>query len=256
MLDAAMKDGAGATRKLLTDLNLKPACVNLPTDFRRDDEEFRKSIVKLESAAAFAQSIGCPRMMTYIMSSSPVPKNDLRRTYKQRFTEIARILARHDVRLGLEFLGPMMFRKLNPHEFIWRMPEMLAFAKECGPNVGLTVDAWHWCHAGGTIQDILDAKGRIVVVHFDDSPDLPPEMIQDSERLLPGEGIIQLPKFLQALRDAGYQDGLSLEVFSRRLKQFPPAESARLCLEAGRKVLAQAGIREDPNGKELAVWAE
>ncbi len=243
-LDAAMKDGAGATGKLLADLKLRPAFVNLPVEFRKGDAEFRESLARLEPAAAFAQAIACPRMMTYIMPSSSTPKDELRRIYKQRFTEIARVLSNYGVRLGLEFLGPVMFRKRESHEFIWRMPEMLAFAKECGPNVGLTVDAWHWCHAGGTIQDILDARGRIIVVHFDDSPDLPPELIRDNERLLPGEGVIQLTRFLHALRDAGYNEGLSIEVFGRGLKELPPRESARLCLEAGRKVLAQAGIGE------------
>ena len=44
-----------------------------------------------------------------------------------------------------------------PNEFIWKPAEMLAFAKECGPNVGLLLDSWHWHHAGGTVKDILDA---------------------------------------------------------------------------------------------------
>ena len=73
------------------------------------------------------------------------------------------------------------------------MNEMLEFAKECGSNVGLTLDAWHWHHAGGTPEDIVAAgKDRIVVVHFDDSARLPPEEVRDNERLLPGEGVINL----------------------------------------------------------------
>jgi hypothetical protein len=31
---------------------------------------------------------------------------------------------------------------------------MLVFAKECGSNVGLTLDAWHWHHADGSAADI------------------------------------------------------------------------------------------------------
>ncbi len=54
---------------------------------------------------------------------------------------------------------------------------------------------------------------RIVTVHFDDAPNLPPEQIRDNERLLPGEGVINLTGFLQALQKIGYQDALSVEVF-------------------------------------------
>jgi sugar phosphate isomerase/epimerase len=123
------------------------------------------------------------------------------------------------------------------------MNEMLAFAKECGSNVGLTLDAWHWHHAGGTVADILAAgQDRIVVVHFDDAPNLPPEEIRDNQRLLPTEGAIDLTGFLQALRKIGYKDSLSVEVFGRGLKEMPPEQSAKLCLEYSRRVLRQAGI--------------
>jgi sugar phosphate isomerase/epimerase len=244
-LDDAMKAGVDATRKMLSDLKLRPAFVNLPVEFRKDESAFRAGLARLEDAAPFAAAIGCPRMMTYIMPSSDTPKDELRRIYKQRFTECANIMARSHCRLGLEFLGPLHLRRMFKYEFIWKMPDMLAFAKECGSNVGLTLDAWHWYHAGGTVNDILAAGAeRIVVVHFDDSPNLPPDQIRDNERLLPGKGVIDLVAFLHALEKAGYKDSLSIEVFSKQLKQMPPEESARLCLEAGRAVLRKAGIEE------------
>ena len=244
MLDAAMADGVVKTRALLAELKLKPAFINLPVEFRKDDEAFKASLPKLEDAGPFAAAIGCPRVMTYLMSSSPTPKDELRRIYKARLSECARILARSHCRLGLEFLGPLHIRRSNPHEFIWKMPEMLEFAKECGSNAGLTLDAWHWHHAGGTVSDILNAKGRIVVVHFDDSAKLPPEEIRDNQRLLPGEGVIDLAGFLKALQTIGYKDSLSVEVFGRGLKELPAEEAARLCLESGRAVLKRAGIVE------------
>ncbi len=244
-LEDAMKAGVDATRRMLADLKLRPAFVNLPVEFRKDDAAFRAGLAKLEEAAPFAAAIGFPRMMTYIMPSSDTPKDELRRIYKQRFTECANILARSHCRLGLEFLGPLHLRRMFKYEFIWKMPDMLEFAKECGSNVGLTLDAWHWYHAGGTVNDILAAGAeRIVVVHFDDSPELPPDQIRDNERLLPGKGVIDLVAFLHALDKIGYRDSLSIEVFSKQLKQMPPEESARLCLEAGRAVFRKAGIEE------------
>ena len=172
MLDPAMKAGAGATNKLLRDLKVRPSMISAPVEFRKDDAAFKASLPKLEAAAQFAAAIDCPRMMTYIMPSSETPKDELRRIYKQRFTECSRILAKSNIRLGLEFLGPLHLRKAFPHEFIWRMNEMLEFAKECGPNIGITLDAWHWHHAGATVQDIVNAgRERIVDVHFDDAPD-------------------------------------------------------------------------------------
>ncbi len=245
MLKPAMQAGAETTNKLLTKLKVRPAVLDFPVEFRKDDATFQAGLAQLPQAAEFAAAIHCPRMVTYIMSSSDTPKEELRRVYLQRFTESARILARSNVRLGLEFLGPLHLRKQFRHEFIWRMNEMLEFAKECGPNVGLLLDAWHWHHAGATTEDIVNAgRQRIVHVHFDDAPNLPPDQIRDNERLLPGEGIINLTGFLRALQQIGYTDALSVEIFGRGLNKVPPEEAARMGLEASLKVFKKAGVPE------------
>jgi sugar phosphate isomerase/epimerase len=244
-LEAAMKQGYDSNRKLFQEVKIRPAITDFPVEFRKDDATFRATLPKLEEAGPFAAAIGCPRMMTYIMPSSTTPKDELRRIYKKRFTESANILARSHVRLALEFLGPLHLRRMYPHEFIWRMPEMLEFAKECGSNVGLLLDAWHWHHAGASTADIIAAgKDRIVHVHFDDAPKLPPEQIKDDERLMPGEGVINLTGLLKALKQIGYQDALSVEVFGRGLKEMTPEEGAKLGLESARAVFRKAGIEE------------
>ncbi len=242
-LAAAMKAGLAATNNLLDDLKIKPAAVGLPVEFRKDDAAFRQDLEKLGDAASFSAAIGCPRMITWIMPSSKTPKAELRALYLKRFRACADVLARSHVRLGLEFLGPLHLRQMEPNEFIWRMPEMLAFARECGSNVGLLLDVWHWYHAGATTADIVKAgKDGIVHVHFSDAPKLPPDQIRDNERLMPGEGVINLNAFLMALHEIGYQDALSVEVFGRHLKDMTPEEGARLGLETSRAVMRKAGV--------------
>jgi sugar phosphate isomerase/epimerase len=244
MLEPAMQAGVRATNELLASLKIRPAVIDFPVEFRKDDATFKASLARLEAAARFAAAIHCPRMITYIMPSSDTPKDELRRIYRQRFTESAHILARSNVRLGLEFLGPLELRKAHRFEFIWRMNDMLAFAKECGPNVGLLLDSWHWHHAGATPEDIIAAgRDRIVHVHFNDSSNLPPEQIHDSQRLLPGEGVINLMGFLQALQTIHYNDALSVEVFGRT-KDMTPQAAAKAGLESSLAVFHKAGVPE------------
>ena len=211
-------------------------------DFRKDDATFEASLAQLDEAARFAAAIHCPRTFTYIMSSSDTPAAELRATYKTRFVKSAQILAKHNVRLGLEFLGPLELRKKFKYEFIWKMADMLAFVKECGENVGLTLDSWHWHWAGATTQDILTAgRQRIVNVHFNDAPNVPPEQAHDNQRLLPGEGVINLVGFLRALHEIGYRDSLSVEVFGR-LNDKTPEEAAKMGLDASLAVFKKAGV--------------
>ncbi|MEZ5353856.1 MAG: sugar phosphate isomerase/epimerase family protein [Bryobacteraceae bacterium] len=239
----AMEQGLSPTRKLLTDLHLKPAVTGLPVEFRRDEETFRKGLEQLEAAAQFSAAIGCPRMTTWIPSWCELPKAEQRKIWLERFKRCAGILARSNVRFGLEFLGPLHLRRRGPHEFIWRMDEMLAFAADCGPNVGVLLDSWHWHHAGGTAKDIESTpEARIVHVQVADSQDLPPEKIVDSERLMPGEGVADLTGFFQALRKIGYAGGVSPEVFGRGLKEMDPKAGAKLGLETTLAVMKKAGV--------------
>jgi sugar phosphate isomerase/epimerase len=244
MLRPAMEAGVNATNDLLSSLKIRPAVIDFPVEFRKDDATFKASLTQLEAAAQFAALIHCPRMITYIMPSSGTPRDEQRQIYKQRFTESARILAHHNVRLGLEFLGPLELRKAHKYEFVWRMNDMLTFARECGPNVGLLLDSWHWHHAGATTEDIV-AAGRdgIVHVHFNDAPKLPPEQIHDDQRLLPGEGVINLTGFLQALQSIHYNDALSVEVFGRT-KDMTPEAAAKAGLDSSLAIFRRARVRQ------------
>ena len=239
----AVKDGLEATRSLLATGKLTPAVAGFPVEFREDDAAFKRDLGKLESAAQFVAAIGCPRMSTYILSSAERPKAEQRKIYKERLHPAVDILARSHVRLGLEFLGPLHLRTMFPYEFIWRMDEMLEFAKEIGPNVGLELDSWHWHHASATVKDIISAgKENIINVQVNDAPSLPPEKIRDDERLMPGEGIIDLVGFFGALKEIGYDEGISPEVFGRGLKNIPSEEGARLGFETTRAVMRKAGV--------------
>lgn len=242
-LGKAMNEGADSTRALFKELKLHPAATDFPVEFRKDDAAFQDGLKKLPAAAQFAARIGCPRMITWIMSSGDLPKPEQRKIYKDRFQAAAEVLRKSNVRLGLEFLGPLHIRRMFKHEFIWRMDEMTELARECGPNVGLLLDSWHWHHAGATAQDIVNAgKQRIVHVHLADAAQLPPEQVKDNERLIPGEGVVNWKAFLGALKQIGYQDGMSPEIFGRGLAQKPPEEAAKMALEGALKVMRDAGI--------------
>jgi sugar phosphate isomerase/epimerase len=123
------------------------------------------------------------------------------------------------------------------------MDEMLAFARECGPNVGLLLDAWHWHHAGGKPEDIVKAgRDAIVHVHVSDSPKLPADEIRDNQRLMPGDGVIDLTGFFRALGKIGYRDAVSVEVFGDFLKEMGPEKAALTGFEKTRAVMQKAGV--------------
>ena len=242
-LGGATETGPAETRKLLAELKLKPSVVGLPVNFREDDGKFREDLKKLPAAARLAAAIGCPRFGTWLLPAYDLPQPEMTRIYRERLGACGEVLRGQGIRLALEFVSPWHLRTSKAYLWKYRMDEMLEFAVECGPNVGVLLDSWHWHHAQGTVQNILDAgREKIVHVQTADAPDLPPEKIQDFERLMPGEGTIDLDGFFGALKKIGYADGVSPEVFGRGLREMSAEDGAALGLDWTRRTMRHAGI--------------
>ena len=88
-------------------------------------------------------------------------------------------------------------------------------------------------------------KSRIVHLHLSDAQERPPEEVLDNQRLMPGEGIVNLVGFLQALKKIGYQDGISPEPLGRIPKDMAAEDAARLGLETTQAVMKKAGGLDD-----------
>ena len=237
--------GADATRALLDRLKLRASIVNLPVQAGRgDDAAFQAGLKPLDDDAQFSASIGCLKMMQTLPPTSPTPKAEYRPLYRDRIAAIAEVLQRAKIRLGLEFLGVQQFRaRPNANEFIWQMGEAVELAKDCGPNVGVVLDAWHWHHSRSTVGDILSAgKARIVHVHVSDAKQQAPEEVRDNQRLMPGEGVIDLVDFFRALKTIGYEDGVSPEPLGRIPPEMSADDAAKLGLETTTAVMKSAGV--------------
>jgi len=254
--------GVDATRALLAELNIVPTIVNLPMrdPLGPDDAAFDAQLPKLDEDAALCQAIGCSRFQFVL---GPTTLNG--ETKSQRWTHVQRrlssispILAKHGMRMGLEFLGPLVFRMRRPGPggappdstlpppvpFVWTLEDTLGLAEASGPSIGVTLDAWHWYHSKGTVADIRAASAsRIVHVHVSDARPMPAEQVRDDMRWLPGEGVIDLVGFFQALKSIGYRGGVAPETIGPRIPaDMPPEESARIALEATLKVMRKAGV--------------
>ena len=270
---AAREAGVEATRALLAELKIQPTIVNLPMQAPTDVDEvaFKAQLPKLAEDAAFCAAIGCHRFQMVLRATTGGPSKEERwKVVRDRLAAISDVLQKHDVRLGLEFLGPLVFRTraagggrgrrgggpaidpnappppppAPPVPFVWTLPETVKLSAESGPNIGATLDAWHWYHSGGTVADILATPAsRIIHVHVSDAREMPPEQVEDNMRLLPGEGIIDLVGFFKALGQIGYQGGVAPETIGPRIPDsMPPEESARLALEMTAAVMKKAGV--------------
>jgi sugar phosphate isomerase/epimerase len=251
-LGPAKTAGLDATKALFAELKIVPSIVNLPVarpfPFGGEDAAFKDALKPLAEDAAFVAAVGCSKMMLVLPASTTTPKAEMRKLAVDRLSAISEVLTKANVRLGLEFLGPLYFRTGRaggpPAEpFIWNMPEAVALAKDTGSNMGVVCDVWHWHHSNSTVKDILDAGAqRIVHVHVSDAKASAPEDVRDNQRVMPGEGIIDLTAFFQALQKAGYAGGVSPEPLGRVPNEMSPEEGAKLALDTTLAVMKRAGL--------------
>jgi sugar phosphate isomerase/epimerase len=252
-LGSAKTAGLDATKALFAELKIIPTIVNLPMarpfPFGGEEPAFKEALTPLAEDAAFVSAVGCTKMMLVLPASTTTPKAEMRKLAVDRLSAISEVLRKTGVRLGIEFLGPLYFRTGRaggpPAEpFIWNMPEAVALAKETGSNMGVVLDVWHWHHSNSTIKDILDAGAqRIVHVHVSDAKASAPEDVRDNQRVMPGEGIIDLTAFFQALQKAGYGDGVSPEPLGRVPNDMSAEDGAKLALDTTLAAMKKAGVR-------------
>ncbi|MGO9340987.1 MAG: sugar phosphate isomerase/epimerase family protein [Acidimicrobiales bacterium] len=151
----------------------------------------------------------------------------------EAFAGLCRRAHEHGLLVQLEFLP-------------WsRIPDLHAaweVVRDAGQdNGGITIDAWHYFRSGPdpALLERIPAC-HIVGVQLSDGPSSPETDLLDAtlhERLLPGEGEMDLASLVAALRRTGTGAPFGVEVFSDQLHQLPAAAAAARAGDAARSVL-------------------
>jgi 2-keto-myo-inositol isomerase len=98
-------------------------------------------------------------------------------------------------------------------------------------GIDLVLDSCHWHASGSQPLDGCPVE-RLALVHLNDAPDKPPRLIEDADRVLPGEGVIKLGDLRRELKARGYEGPWSLETFNPGYWKEDPVAVARRGLEA------------------------
>jgi sugar phosphate isomerase/epimerase len=246
-LDAAAlveRHGMENARRLLTGSGIVIGSFGLPVEWRTTEEAFLEGLQKLASSAAAAAALGCKSCCTYILPSTDLKAAHFMALATRRLRICSQILGAYGIRLGLEFVGPHHLRTRWANPFIWTLEETLDWIEAIGKsNVGLLLDAYHWYTNGLTAADIEALRAeQIVHVHINDAPNVPFKEALDNGRIYPGEGVIDLVGFLQALQKIGYKGAVSQEILTAEAPNQSPEELVLRSKAGFDKVFGAAGL--------------
>ena len=102
------------------------------------------------------------------------------------------------------------------------------------PRIGVLFDTAHYHVTPTKLEDIDGESVRFIKhVHLNDMPNIPADLAhRDFDRVLPGEGVLDLPGIISALEGNGYGGFFAIELFIADLWALPAEEAARRCYES------------------------
>jgi len=208
----------------MKDKGVRYGAGGLPVEFRRQEDRFRRDLAQLPRQAKILNRLGVTRVATWLMPGH----NELTylenfKQHETRLREAAKVLKDHDIRLGLEFVGPRTSRGRFRFPFVSTQIGMMELVDAIGTgNVGLLLDSWHWYTSHGTIEEMQQLSARdIIHVHLNDAPaGIPVDEQVDNRRKLPvTTGVIDMKAFLNTLVKIGYDGPAECEPFDQELRQ-------------------------------------
>jgi sugar phosphate isomerase/epimerase len=193
-------------------------CMELQAMVVTDDEQ-----ATLAEADEFAAMIDVLQP-DYLMTGFPgEPTDQAVANYRAAVARLPR-----GPRVGLEFLPNLPICDIGAARSVLRRAEL--------PDAGVVVDAWHFFHGPSQWSDLEELPiGEVAFVQFSDHPalesdDLAYEMLQ--RRALPGQGQLDLGRFVSVFDDKGYDGMVGVEIMSEALRQLSYEEFARQAHDA------------------------
>ena len=223
---------AGKLRTLLDENGVTPIHCGWSAGLRSSRADFAAALPQAVEEMAFVAGYGCKggTLVLPFRREADVPDPDLADTL-DRIGQIADAALAKGLMIVLEFVG-LHIPDAPAHTYHDLAGTLDLLRQVRQPNVGVLLDAYHWYLSDGTAADIAAIPaGTPLFVHINDAPPGDVATLDDSMRLLPGEGVIDLDAFLGAIAARGYDGPVSLELFSERLRALPPEEAARRAYE-------------------------
>ncbi|MCW8133002.1 MAG: sugar phosphate isomerase/epimerase [Planctomycetota bacterium] len=99
------------------------------------------------------------------------------------------------------------------------------------PRVGILFDPAHYHCTSSKFEDLTPAViAKILHFHVDDMRDKPGELSNcNSDRVLPGEGTLDVKGLIARLEAHGYRGLFSIELFNKDIWALPPEAAAQKC---------------------------
>lgn len=214
-LKKAQSKGPEQAARFIASANIHVGAFELPLNWRGDEELYKQELQGLDGIAQLFAAGGA-RVVTATVqpANEEYPYHENFELHRQRLAEIAEILAKHEMQIGISLVSAPEPREGKSYQFICDAEAILTLLKSvAAPNVGLSLDTWNWHFGGGSVEQVKSlAAEQIISISIADAPaDVDAATISDLQRRLPAEdGVVNNREMLLALNEMGVDGPLTL----------------------------------------------
>ena len=228
-------EGMAAARRLLADLGLKAVSLGSALRLAEPGVLRSKALEDLKSKAGLAAELGIDRLVCPCAATERFGVDDYTRGV-DNLREAGEIVKPLGITAMLEFT--------RGSTFIGTLPTALDMTRRAAhPNVRPMLDCYHFWAGLSKFEDLdLIHDGEIHHVHFQDTPGMPREQLDNTTREIPGQGVSPLVPILRKLGEKKYRGPLSVELFYPRYQQADPYEIALRVRRKAEPILRQVGV--------------
>ncbi|QHZ45010.1 MULTISPECIES: 2-keto-myo-inositol isomerase [unclassified Bacillus (in: firmicutes)] len=190
--------------------HIKPLALNALVFFNNRDEEGYKSIItEFKGMMETCKALGVKYVVAVpLVTEEKILKEDIKKSSVSVLTELSDIAEPYGVKIAVEFVG---HPECTVNTFSQAYDILNTVNRD---NVGLVFDSFHFHAMGSNLEDLKQADGKkIFIYHIDDTEDFPIGILRDEDRVWPGQGAIDLDAHLSTLKEIGFSDVVSVELF-------------------------------------------
>jgi 2-keto-myo-inositol isomerase len=215
---------------------IKPYAFNaLESITFRDAAGYRKIKDDLTFLCETGAAIGCQKIVAVpSFDVGDYTKTQIKEESVRVLNELANCAERYEMKLAYEFVG---YPNCSVNTFGQTYDIVKAVNRD---NVGMVLDCFHFYAMGSGLADLKRADAaKIFIFHIDDAEDLPVGALRDDKRLWPGDGVIDLDAIVTTLKEIGYSEMASVELFRPEYWDWEIEKTIRIAKEKTEAVIGR-----------------
>ncbi|MBD1381125.1 2-keto-myo-inositol isomerase [Metabacillus arenae] len=216
--------------------HIKPLALNALVFFNNRDEAGTKEIInEFKEMMETAKKLGIKYVVAVpLVTEQKILKKDIKSSCVEVLKELSDIAEPYGVKIAVEFVG-------HPQCTVNTFGQAYDIVETVNrENVGLVLDCFHFHAMGSDLEDLKKADGsKIFILHIDDTEDFPIGILTDEDRVWPGHGAIDLDSILSTLKEIGFKEVVSVELFRPEYYKMDAEETIKTAKETTVKVISK-----------------